>query len=160
MSLRLCVPFSFKRGRDFFLRRRVFFVGGRDFSFTEHEETKKRRNKHRAEELRVFVSSCSVNICPKLFFDDYLVRFLRRFGEEEGALKRPAHNRHTLVQWRFSATSSSPPLLSNHSKISWYGFMVRKDAKTQSFLTLCAVLCVFASLRTIIICPKLFFDDH
>ena len=38
--------------------------------------------------------------------------------------------------------------------------MVRKDAKTQSFLTLCAVLCVFASLRTIIICPKLFFDDH
>ena len=26
--------------------------------------------------------------------------FLRRFGEEEGALKRPAHDRHTPVQWR------------------------------------------------------------
>ena len=32
--------------------------------FTEHEETKKRRNKLKAEELRVFVPSCSIN--PKM----------------------------------------------------------------------------------------------
>ena len=71
--------------------------------FTEHEETKKRRNKHRAEKLRVFVPSCSIKMCPKLVPSAFSARVAQKSFQTDSI--EGAHTKisapHEKIQARF-----------------------------------------------------------